>query len=85
MIATLTSYDSAHCVVYHGTRDYPDSSLLWEHIGCQQNNQRTVRVMVETDEGVEYQVSFSAWSPTRHFVPSRRFHELLRTWGAQFS
>jgi hypothetical protein len=85
MIATLTAYDSGNSVVYQGTREYPDPGLLWEHIGCQQNNQRTARVMVETDEGVEYEVGFSAWTPARHFVPSRRFHELLRTWGGQFS
>lgn len=85
MIATLTAYDENHAVVYQGTRDYPDSSLLWEHIGCQQNNQRTVRVRVETDQGIEYEVTFSAWTPARTFSPSRRFHELLRTWGAQFS
>ena len=85
MIATVTSYDESDVIVYAGTREYPDSSLLWEHIGCQQNNQRTVRVMVETDQGLEYIVRFSAWTPARHFAPSRRFHELLRTWGAQFS
>ena len=58
MIATLTSYDENQAVVYQGTREYPDSSLLWEHIGCQQNNQRTVRVRVETDQGVEYRSGF---------------------------
>ena len=85
MIATLTAYDQAENIVYEGTREYPDNFLLWEHIGCQQNNQRTVRVKVETDTGVEYEVRFSAWTPARHFSPTRRFHELLRTWGAQFS
>jgi hypothetical protein len=85
MIATLTAYDSEGSVVYQATREYPDSSLLWEHIGCQQNNQKTVRVRAETDEGVEYQVSFSVWTAARYFAPSRRFHELLRSWGAQFS
>ena len=85
MIATLTAYDDSDNVMYQGTREYPDSYLLWEHIGCQQNNQRTVRVKVETDEGLEYEVRFSGWTPARNFAPSRRFHELLRTWGAQFS
>jgi len=85
MIATLTAYDSANSIVYQGTRRYPDPFLLWEHIGCQQNNQRTVRVFVETDQGIEYEVRFSTWTPARHFAPSRRFHDLLRTWGGQFS
>lgn len=85
MIATLTAYDEEDSVVYRGTREYPDMVLLWEHIGCQQNNQRTVRVKVETEEGIEYEVRFSAWAPPRQFAPSRRFHDLLRTWGAQFS
>jgi hypothetical protein len=85
MIATLTAYDNDHSVVYQGTRQYPDPFLLWEHIGCQQNNQRTVRVVVETDQGVEYEVRFSTWTPERHFAPSRRFHDLLRSWGGQFS
>jgi hypothetical protein len=85
MIATLTAYDQANSIMFQGTREYPDSYLLWEHIGCQQNNHRTVRVKVETDAGIEYDVRFSAWTPARLFAPSRRFHELLRTWGAQFS
>jgi hypothetical protein len=85
MIATMTAYDQANKVVYQGTREYPDSVMLWEHIGCQQNNQRTVRVQVETEDGLEYHVSFSSWRPARQFAPSRRFHDLLRTWGAQFS
>jgi hypothetical protein len=85
MIATLTSYDQSENVVYHGTREYPDSVLLWEHIGCQQNNQRTMHVKVETEDGVEYDIRFSVWTVKRQFSPSRRFHDLLRTWGAQFS
>jgi hypothetical protein len=85
MIATLTAYDKTDSVVYQGTRDYPDLNSLWEHIGCQQNNQRTVNVKVETDQGIEYEVHFSAWTPARNFAPSRRFHELLRSWGGQFS
>jgi hypothetical protein len=85
MIATLIAYDEDDSVMYQGTRDYPDLVLLWEHIGCQQNNQRTVKVKVETEQGVEYEVRFSAWTPVRNFAPSRRFHELLRTWGGQFS
>lgn len=84
MIATLTSYDANNSIVYRSTREYPDAFLLWEHIGCQQNNQKTVRVRVETDQGVEYEVTFSVWTPSRLFAPSRRFHELLRSWGAQF-
>lgn len=85
MIATLTSYDSDNCVVYQGTREYGDLFLLWEHIGCQQNNQKTIRVTVQTDQGLEYEVHFSAWTPARNFSPSRRFHDLLRSWGGQFS
>jgi len=85
MFATLTAYDAQDHVVYEGTRDYPDGFLLWEHIGCQQNNQRTVRVKVETDQGTEYDVRFSSWTPARAFAPSQRFHSLLRKWGAQFS
>jgi hypothetical protein len=85
MIATLTAFDEEDVILYHGTKEYPDGYLLWEHIGCQQNNQRTIRVKVETDEGVEYEVRFSKWSPARQFAPSRRFHDLLRTWGGQFS
>ncbi|HLH53897.1 MAG TPA: hypothetical protein VKY92_09810 [Verrucomicrobiae bacterium] len=85
MIATLVSYDEMNNIVYEGTREYPDNGLLWEHIGCQQNNQKTVRVRVEADNGLEYEVRFSAWSPHRQFAPSRRFHDLLRVWGAQFS
>jgi hypothetical protein len=85
MIATLIAYDVSNCVVYQATREYPDGYLLWEHIGCQQNNQKTVLVKVETDDGVEYEVRFSAWTPARQFAPSRRFHELLQSWGAQFS
>ena len=85
MIATLTTYDQENSVVFRCTREYPDGVLLWEHIGCQQNNQRTVRVNVVTDLGIEYEVRFSLWTPSRQFAPSRRFHELLRTWGAQFS
>ena len=85
MIATLTAYDAANCVVYKGTKEYPDSYLLWEHIGCQQNNQKTRRVKVETDQGLEYDILFSVWTPARNFAPSRRFHELLRSWGGQFS
>jgi hypothetical protein len=85
MLATLTAYDADNYVVYQGTKEYPDTYLLWEHIGCQQNNQKTVRVKVETDQGLEYEVTFSAWTPPRNFIPSRRFHELLRRWGGQFS
>lgn len=85
MIATVTAYDQADLIVYQGTREYPDAILLWEHIGCQQNNQKTVRVEVQTEEGLEYQVRFSPWTPARRFIPSRRFHDLLRTWGAQFA
>jgi hypothetical protein len=31
------------------------------------------------------EVRFSTWTPERHFAPSRRFHDLLRSWGGQFS
>jgi hypothetical protein len=81
MIATIIAYDVNGSVSHRDTHEYPDTSLLWEHIGCQQNNRKTVRVVVETDTGLEYEVEFSPWTAARRFSPSRRFHELLSTWG----
>ena len=84
MIATLIAYDEQGSISHDDTRRYPDVALLWEHIGCQQNNRQTVRVKVETDTGLEYDLRFSPWTPTRRFIPSRRFQELLGSWGGQF-
>ena len=84
MIATLTAYDEEGNISHDDTRQYPDVALLWEHIGCQQNNHKTVRVLVQTDTGFECDVQFSPWSPSRSFAPSRRFRELLTSWGARF-
>ena len=41
MIATITAYDQHGVVSHSDTRYYADSSLLWQHVGCQQNNRRT--------------------------------------------
>jgi len=83
MIATVTAYDEDGGVTHSDTRNYPDLSLLWEHIGCQQNNRTTIRVHVETQDGVEYEVQFSPWSPCRRYSPSKRFHALLKIWSEQ--
>ena len=80
MIATLTAFDKNGTRSHHDTRYYPDLSLLWEHIGCQQNNRRTVRVQVETDSGLNYRVRFPRWNNSRRYVPSYRFQALLRLW-----
>jgi hypothetical protein len=80
MIATITGYDKAGAVSHRDRREYGDLSLLWEHIGCQQNNRRTRRVHVETEVGLEYEVHFSPWTPSRRYFPSRRFHALLLIW-----
>jgi hypothetical protein len=85
MLATLTAYDSRGRVVHSDTRNYPDVALLWEHVGCQQNNRKTVRVVVQREDRVEYCVRFSRWSAVRKFSPSARFHQLLLSWGARFS
>ena len=84
MIATLIAYDEEENICHEDTRQYPDVALLWEHIGCQQNNRKTVLVKVQTDNGLEYDVHFSPWTPSRRFLPSRRFRELLVSWGARF-
>ena len=84
MIATITAFDTLGEVCHKDTREYPDLSLLWEHVGCQQNNRRTVEVHVATDLGLEYMVRFSPWIPRRRFSPSRRFRALLHEWGAHF-
>ena len=80
MIATITAFDELGAVSHRDTRHYSDLSLLWEHVGCQQNNHKTVRVRVDTDSGVEYEVLFSAWTPARHYRPSFRFRALLEVW-----
>ena len=80
MIATITAYDQNGAVSHSDTQYYPDLSLLWEHIGCQQNNRKTIRVHVQTDLGLEYDVEFSPWTPFRRYSPSRRFRALLNSW-----
>jgi len=84
ILATLTAYDSRGRVVHRDTRHYPTQVLLWEHIACQQNNRKTVRVEVLTETGMEYRVRFPKWTPARQFSPSSQFHQLLRHWGAVF-
>ena len=83
MIATVTSYDAEGEVSHVDTRYYPDSSLLWEHIGCQQNNRRTVRVVAKSDTGLQCDVRFGPWTEQRRFSPSRRFRALLQRWAAE--
>jgi hypothetical protein len=83
MIATITAYDASGDVSHSDTRNYPDISFVWEHVGCQQNNRRTIEVHVATDLGIEYEVRFSPWTPTRRFSPSRRFRALLERWSAR--
>lgn len=83
MIATLTAYDANGEVSHAVTQEYPDASLLWEHIGCQQNNRRTQRVEVQTDTGLQYEVHFGPWTPQRQFSPSRRFQALLQSWARE--
>jgi hypothetical protein len=81
MIALLKAFDSAGGVCHSDVRDYPAMSLIWEHVGCQQNNPKTVRVRVQTaGPEVEYRVEFSRWTPARRYVPSRRFRALVRAW-----
>jgi hypothetical protein len=83
IIATVTAFDQDGFVSHSDTRSYPDTSFLWEHIGCQQNNRRTVRVHVETEEGLEYEVQFSHWTRSRRYAPSKRFRALLKLWSDQ--
>jgi hypothetical protein len=85
MLATLIAYDSRGRVLHSDTRKYPDVGLLWEHIGCQQNNRKTVRVVVQREDGIEYRVRFSAWTAARKFSPTARFHRLLESWGGVWS
>ena len=85
LLATITSYDQKGEVSHSDTRYYADLSLLWEHIGCQQNNRRTRRVHVQTDSGLEYEVILSPWTPSRRYSPSRRFQALLMSWGGQLT
>lgn len=80
MIASIIAYDQHGAVSHRDTRYYSDSSLLWEHIGCQQNNRRTIRVCVDTDTGLEYEVRFPPWTPSRCYRPSLRFQALLELW-----
>ena len=83
MIATLNAFDEHGVLSHSDTRYYPNLSLLWEHIGSQQNNRKTIRVHVQTDSGLEYEISFSSWTPARRYSPSRRFHTLLTGMGAE--
>lgn len=83
MIATLTAFDKNGNRSHHDTRYYPDLSLLWEHIGCQQNNRKTVRVQVETDSGLSYRVRFPPWNASRRYLPSYRFQTLLWLWAEE--
>jgi hypothetical protein len=83
--AKLTAYDADGAVSHQDTRDYPDTSLLWEHIGAQQHNHSTVRVQVETGNGLSYKVEFSPWNPHRCYSPSARFQALLNKWSAESS
>ena len=83
--AKLTAYDANGAVSHQDTRDYPDTSLLWEHIGAQQHNRNTVRVHVETGNGLSYKVEFSPWNPHRLYSPSRRFQALLDKWSDESS
>jgi hypothetical protein len=85
LVATVTAYDANDKVSHRDMREYPDGSLLWEHVGCEQNNRKAVRVIVQTDTGLQYQVEFSPWTPNRRFAPSPRFLALLRAWGGQLS
>ena len=85
MFATVTAFDGEGAVTHSSGRDYPDLSLLWEHIGCQQNNRRTVRVQAETETGLTYEVSFSPWSLSRRYFPSPRFQALLDSWAMDAS
>src|SRR5690242_20630031 len=83
MIAALRAYDRRGKTCHEDTRDYPDLSLLWEHDGAQQNNRKTVRVRVMTETGLQYEVSFSPWTPERRYSPSARFVALLESWASE--
>ena len=84
MVALLTAFDSAGGVCHKDVRDYPAVSLIWEHVGCQQNNPKTVRVRVlMAGPEVEYGVEFSRWTPARRYVASRRFRALLARWAKE--
>ena len=78
MIATIKAYDASGKLCHEDTREYPDVSLLWEHIGAQQNNRRTVRVKAVTDAGLEYEVEFSLWTPSRTFPTTSRFQKFIK-------
>jgi hypothetical protein len=81
--AKLTAYAADGSVSHQDTREYPHTSLLWEHIGTQQHNRKTVRVHVETETGLRYKVEFSPWTRQRRYSPSRRFQALLQKWSAE--
>ena len=83
MIATITAYDENGAVSHRDTRYYSDPSLLWEHIGCQQNNHKTIRVRVDTEAGSKYEVKFPPWTPSRRYFPSFRFRALLQVWAEE--
>lgn len=80
IIAKLTAYDADGGVSHHDTREYPDPSMLWEHIGSQQNNRRTVRVKAESTTGLTYKAEFTSWTPQRRYSPSPTFQALLTKW-----
>ena len=83
MVATITAYDARGKISHTDTREYPDLALLWEHVGCQANNRSTVRVAVQTQTGVEFEVRFSPWMPERRYPPSSRFQKLLEQWTSE--
>jgi hypothetical protein len=80
MRATLTAFDRTGRISHQDMRSYPNIAFLWEHICCQQNNRKTVRVEVVTEDGAEYKVEFLPWKPKRRFTPSRQFQALLQSW-----
>ena len=85
MKATLKAYDQDGKITHQDTRDYTDLSLVWEHVGAQQHNHKTVRVHVTTDNGITYEVKFSPWTPERRYRPSSRFALLLEQWAGECS
>ena len=82
--ATLIGYDAKGNITHQDTRSYPDLTLVWEHVGAQQNNRKTVRVNIQTDCDIAYDVKFSSWTPQRQYKPTRRFVSLLGQWCGDF-
>jgi hypothetical protein len=85
MRATLIAYSADGQITHHDARDYPELGLLWEHICCQQNNRRTIKVCVRTDPGLYYEIDFLPWTPGRRFRPSRQFVALLESWAGEYA